>query len=193
MRSTLLPLLLSGCFPAAGPADSDPGLTPLEGALIVKAAGPPPGEEPADHPDAITAATTDTFNTHVFAEGLAARLEARGMSATVVDHFDCPELDCASGSSLDALVFAGPTWLSRLPSQVREMVEPASELSPVPVSSSALASCESTGQDAVDAMLEDLGEHGLETVEGVSLASEGGVTQEQVDAALEAFAVRLAP
>ncbi len=193
MRTAMLPLLLVGCFPSTDPVDSQPDPSPLEGVLIVKAAGPPPGEQPADHPDAITQATTATFNTHAFADGLATRLEARGMTATVVDHFDCPELDCAADASLEALVFAGPTWLSRLPSQLRDMAEPAGELSPAPLRASALASCESTGQDAVDSMLEDLMEAGLTTVPGVSLAADGGVTQQEVDAALEGLAQRLAP
>jgi flavorubredoxin len=184
-------LLLVGCFPSVAPQDS--AATLLEGVLIVKAAGPPPDQQPDDHPDAITAATSEPHNTHSFVEGLASRIQERGTGVTVLDHHDCPELDCAAGAQLEALVLAGPTWLSLLPSQLRELAEPAGELQPPPARASALASCENTGQDAVDAMLEDLSEAGLATVEGLALAGGGEVSQQEVDAALEAFADRLAP
>ncbi len=188
----LLPALVAACDDSdSGDAAVDPG---PQYAVIVKAAGYLPDGKAPDDPDAISSATTATYNTHVYAERLAEVLAARVESAEVADYLDCAELACLAvpdqGSTATIVVFAGPVHWGVFPDQLSELAPLAAELEPLPRVVSAMSSYETAGQYAVETLLEELAGSGLSTVEGAWLDA-GDITEEELDSTLESFAERL--
>jgi hypothetical protein len=200
MRATRVALLVvvciptfSGCEPKDG--DSDPETASGFGhAVIVKAAGTLPGEEPADHPDAITEATTETWNTHAYADRLALALQERGVDAVVVDHLDCEDLACVqgvpeAGSNADLIVFAGATMNVTMPEKLQHLIAPAAALEPAPRLCSALTSSGGpSGETVVAAFVDQLSAAGLDTVPGAWFASGGSVDETEVQQGIATFA-----
>jgi len=164
-------------------------------AVVLVAAGYVAVDGPPDDPDAISEATTTTWNAQVYAGRLAEKLQVRGVDTTVVDWTDCKDLGCFhvpdAGSTADIAVFAGPTHYGVFPDQLRDLVPAIAELAPAPGVCSAISSFETAGQYAVDSFLEDLDDLGVATVEGAALSAEANQTEAAVEEALEALTGRL--
>lgn len=98
-------------------------------AVIIKAAGYIPGTEKPEDPDAITNATSEGGNTHVFADRLAKILGETGIETKTIDFSECRDLSCILHSDGDEkrpmvnlIVFAGPTHGSKLPQQLQDFI-----------------------------------------------------------------------
>ncbi len=184
-------LLLVACEPSAH--DSEPVVESgprNEHAIVLKAAGYLPGEGPPDDVDAISEATTATWNTHEYADRLRDQLEDRGREAQVVDFVDCKDLSCLllpSGDDTAAVVvFAGPTHWGVMADPLQGWLALLPDLDPLPELSSAITSCETLGEYAVDSYLVDLTEAGVPTVPGVAFVH-SEANSDDVDASLSAL------
>lgn len=160
-------------------------------AVIIKAAGylKTPG------PDTLTSATSEPYNTHVFADALAQHLRELNVSTSVVTWVDCTDLSCVhvpdSTSTAAIIVFAGPMYDGNLPPELQTLVPQLGSTTPLPKVTSGLASCnQCTSFTAFTPLLKNAG---LNTVPSVYLNGEmkGGVTDASMHAAMTSFAQAL--
>jgi hypothetical protein len=160
-------------------------------AVIIKAAG---YVDPSDT-DTLSTATTEPYNTHVFADTLATRLKALDVNAEVVNWLDCAKLSCLhvpnSTSTANIVVFAGATHNGNLPEELQAYVPTLGGITPAPQVVSALTSCNQVpGTDEFVAQLEAAG---LPTIAGVApqTESKGTLTDSEMTSILGDFAQRL--
>ena len=165
--------------------------------VIIKAAGYLPGTEPPTEPDAITQATSEGGNTHVFVDKLVERLSLLKAEAKVVNHLDCQNLDCiyhvdAKGEKepSDLTVFAGPTYGSKLPQQLLKFVPTIKETEYKGiVTALTSAHTPSTGVIAMKHFDSLMAEVKIRTFPGLVLGSE--IRSEDLDKKVQDFAVRV--
>ena len=169
-------------------------------AVIIKAAGYIPGTEIPEGSDAITRATSDGGNTHVFADKLAKILDETGIQTKIIDFSECRDLSCIlhsdgdeKRSSVNIIIFAGPTHGSKLPRQLQNFIPLVNKISQSypEIRYTILSSCgnPSSGANAIahfDALLTDAG---ATTISGLALDSE--TDAEELEKALNEFAARL--
>lgn len=169
-------------------------------AVIIKAAGYIPGTEKPEDPDAITRATSEGGNTHVFTDKLAKMLDETGIETKIVDFSECRDLSCVfcsegdeKRSTVNLVVFAGPTHGGKLPQQLQNFIPLVKKISQSypDIRYTILNSCgnPSSGKNAVahfDALLTDAG---AKTIPGLVLDRETGA--EELEKAFEEFASRL--
>lgn len=173
----------------AGSDGSDAsGQTSQLRAVIVRAAEVPQGDPAADHPDAITTATVQPYNTYVFTEVLAEKLTALGVTTEVFHYYECAQLSCAAGA--DIVVLASPNYMFDLLPEIRELVPYLVDLTPPPGVCSGLASTGMSRDSCVNALVQNISNLGINTIPGVALQVTSGsvVTEAEMNAALETFA-----
>jgi hypothetical protein len=143
-------------------------------AIVIKAAGHT--GEPG--PDTLSDATTETYNTHVFADVLAEHLTELSVIVEVASWVDCEGLSCIhvpdASSTAPIVVFAGVTLAGQLPQELRDLIPVLADASPAPVITSALTSCGTA--PAVDDFVAELVAAGLPTIAGVALQADSGST-----------------
>ena len=119
---------LWGCFVTAA---GEPEKKEVQNchAVIIRAAGYIPGTKKPEGPDAITHATSKPGNTYVFTDKLVNKLRVLGVEARVVDFSQCRNLECIyrQGTEdrrqlVDIIVFAGPSYGSKLPTQLQNLI-----------------------------------------------------------------------
>jgi len=155
-------------------------------AVIIKAAGYPPGTEAPAGADAITDATSEGGNTHVFADKLVEKLTALDIEAKVVD------FSALEGEQLAAtfIVFAGPTYGGKLPEQLQKLVTEVGKAGRKTICSS-LTSCGNpeSGMGAVDHFNDLLTEAGLKTHRGIAIGRD--IDPESLDKRIDEFTAGL--
>ena len=160
-------------------------------AIIIKAAG----YIGQAGPDTLSEATTEPYNTHVFADVLAEHLTELGVIVQVVNWVDCEDLSCVqvpdASSTASIVVFAGVTYNGALPQELRDLIPILAGTSPAPVVTSALTSC-GMGP-GVDDFVAELVAAGITTIPGVALQADSGstLTDEEMHSVLTAFAQSL--
>ena len=94
-------------------------------AIILRGAGHLPDAKAPEGPDAITHATSEPGNTYVFSKRLAEELEKNGITTSIVDYTESPDLSCvtftdAAGKrrAADFVILAGPSYNRYLPKQL---------------------------------------------------------------------------
>jgi hypothetical protein len=173
----------------AGTAGADGSGQPSQlRAVIVRAAEVPAGDPAAGHPDAITTATIQPYNTYVFTEVLAEKLTALGVTTELFHHYECAQLSCAAGA--DIVVLASPTYMFNMLAQVRDLVPHLSGIAPPPGVCSGLTSCGMSGNQFVNALVQEMSNLGMNTIPPVALQVTSGavVTEDQMNTTLETFA-----
>lgn len=183
-----------GSDPGTGSADgsADPGTTTLR-AVIIKSALP---LRDPNGPDTQTNATTEPYNTHVFADVLAQHLTELGVAVEVVEVVDCSDLSCIhpdASSTAHIVVFAGATYSASMPQDLADLSPTLQTASPAPVVTSALTSCGAGQGDALPPFMQTLTATGIPTVPGVWLQATSGttLTDEEMHSKLLAFAQSL--
>jgi hypothetical protein len=175
-------------------------------AVIVRAAGALPGQDKPGGSDAITHATPKPMNTYVFTEALAESLADLRVETRIVDFSECRNLECLlppgtdSSGKVDILVFAGPAYHSKLPTQLQALFPKLGEIarsSPDLVCSSLIAAWypDSKGIKAAEHADRAFAIASLRTVKGISLLTprekKRGITQRALEKDLANFAARL--
>ena len=176
-------------------------------AVIIRAAGPRPGEKPAQVADAVTEATPQAVNTYVFSAELSEALKSLNAQTRIVDFSQCRNLECllskperGNTSRLDIVVFAGPSHFSRLPKQLQSLYGKlafVASASPALVCSSLVAAWypDTKGVETAKHVEHAAKEAGLRTVTGLSLLTPRndtpGVSAKAMKEALAAFSAQL--
>ena len=169
-------------------------------AVIIRAAGYIPGTTKPEGADAITHATSKPGNTYVFTDNLVNKLRALGVEASVVDFPQCQNLECLyrAGTEkprqlVDLVVFAGPSYSSKLPTQLLNLVpglkEIAKQKSTITCSSLISAKYPAKGEKTVEDFDNRLKETGVETVPGIVLVPD--LEKEDLDKKIRDFAAVL--
>lgn len=155
-------------------------------AVIIKAAGYLPDTEAPEGADAITNATSEGGNTHVFADKLVEKLTALDIEAKVVD-FSVLE---GEQLAVNFMVFAGPTYGGKLPEQLQKLISEVVKPSKKTICSS-LTSCGNpeSGMGAVDHFNDLLTEAGLKTHRGIAVGRD--IDLESLDKQIDDFATGL--
>jgi hypothetical protein len=161
-------------------------------AVIIKAAG----YVDKSGPDTLSSATSEPYNTHVFADVLAQHLRELNVNTEIRSWIDCPKLSCIrrpdSTSTASIVVFAGMTQNHDLPRELKAFVPELARITPPPKVTSALTSCQRN--PGVVAFVAQLAAAKLNTVSGAAPQGEyvnGSLTDGQMHASLGAFARRL--
>lgn len=160
-------------------------------AVIIKAAG----YVGTAGPDTLSSATTEPYNTHVFADALAQRLSDLKVQTQVVAWMDCEKASCVhvpdATSTAAIVVFAGVTHDGNLPEELQALVPALAGISPAPKVTSALTSCNKL--PGVDSFMTSVKGAGLTTIPGISLQADVGstLTDSEMNTVLTAFAKQL--
>ena len=144
--------------------------------------------------DAITSATSSPGNTYVFADKLAKELGKLGVQIRIMDFSQCQELETVLPA--DLIIFASPTYGSKLPKQTRNFLPQIKELAQSKPSFkrivySSFTSCkyESSGYKAVNNFLKEIQEMQLRTVSGESFVF--SLPEEKLQGKISVFAKEL--
>ena len=156
-------------------------------AVIIKGAGYLPGTEKPTDPDAITHATSEPGNTHVFCDQLVKKMAEKKINASVIDFSECVELDCLD--SADMVILAGPSYMRKFPEQLERLFPKFKGViarHPKTVCS-CLVSANYTWRGVVTMVRidEELKKAGARTVPGVVFNSD--VIQQEIDEDLKDF------
>jgi len=182
------------CTATAGrvSAQEEAAPAPKYSLLIVRAAGQVPGSEKPTGADAITQATDEAANTYIFSESLVAKLKAMNIKAEIKDHSACKDFEKLL--TVDAVVFAGPTYGDKLPPQLQQFIPKvkAAVAAHPAVLYSCFTSCwkPPSGSVAVAAFVKSLEEAGAKTAAGAAFGSKTGKVV--WDKQISEFAVSLA-
>jgi len=190
--AVLAVLLLCAATARLAAAQEEAAPAPKYRVLIVRAAGRVPGAEKTTAPDAITHATDKTANTYIFSENLAAKLKALNIAAEIKDHSACKDFEKLL--PVDAVLFAGPSYGSKLPPQLQQYIPKvkAAVATHPTVLYSCFTSCwkPPSGRVAVASFIKSLEEAGAKTAAGVALGSR--TKEEAWDKQIKDFAASLA-
>lgn len=168
-----------------------PAAEPSLRAVIIKAAG----TTKQAGPDTLSTATTEPYNTHVFADVLAQHLRELGVRVAVVAWVDCAQVSCVqvpeSGSTVPIVVFAGVTHNGNFPEELTSLVSTLAKTAPAPKVTSALTSCNK--MPGVDSFMRTVVDAGLPSIPGIALRGPTGTTlaDEDMHSALTSFANQL--
>lgn len=174
-------------------------------AVIIQGAGYPPDEkQPEEGADAITAATTKEINTYTLTTALTAKLNARDVDVTVMQHTACKDLKPlmdGSQRAADLVIFAGPSHFSKQPAQLTKLYRKLKDV----VKTNPRLTCstlipawypDTKGQDTIKVAAKAFEKNGAGVVEGLSILTprdkKKGAPAKEIDQALTDFAERLA-
>lgn len=169
-------------------------------AVIIRAAGYIPGTKKPEGPDAITHATSKPGNTYVFTDKLVKKLRALGVEARVADFSQCRNLECIYRPDeenprqlVDIVVFAGPSYGSKLPTQLQNLVPRLKELvkqkPDIICSSLTSAKYPAKGKNTMKDFDNRLQQAGVKTVTGIVIVPD--IEKEDLDKKIGDFATIL--
>ena len=170
-------------------------------AVIIRAAGYIPGTAKPEGADAITHATSQPGNTYVFTDKLVNKLRVLGVEARVVDFSQCRNLECIyrQGTEdrrqlVDIIVFAGPSYGSKLPTQLQNLIprlkEVVKQKTDIMCSSLTSAKYPVKGKKTMKDFDNRLKQAGVKTVTGIVLLPD--IEKEDLDKKIGEFAAILA-
>ncbi|MFO7891449.1 MAG: hypothetical protein R6V04_14050 [bacterium] len=144
-----------------------------------------PGTDAPEGPDAITRATSDTNNTHTFAVKLKDKLTEQNMIVRIIDYTE------AKGQTFgdNVVIFAGPTWGGKLIEQIPNLMNEITIKSKSLCTSLTACGTQSSGDEAVSHMVQQLADKGFHTLSGIALDAD--LKPGAVDRILTDFAIKI--